>query len=192
MADHSSRQSAIDETMSAVKRICSDARMNRERLKQIEPVLLQLANRVDLFPEEEFGIPTDERIRLYRLAEDEDGLFALYFHAANVPASVGPHNHTTWACIAGIAGTEMNTFYARGEDGMPIVTGTAAVRKGDVISLMPDDLHSIVADGLEPLRNLHLYGKAIDRLDERVFWNVEANAWKQIPPTSGIIERRQV
>lgn len=184
------RKTKIAVTLKAVRSICKSEGMTRETLHEIEPLLLDLAGDGSLFPEANFGIPADEKIRLYRLAEDEDGGFALYFHTANVPAEVGPHNHTTWACIAGIAGDEENTLYSSCDDKPPVQTETRSVRAGEAISLMPGDVHSIRAAGNVPLKNLHLYGKAIDQLYDRVFWNADLEEWTKIAPTSGIIERR--
>lgn len=184
------RQERVAETIAAVKKACGDGAVTRETLKRIESILLELARDDHLFPEGEFGIPPGEKIRLYRLSEDEDGGFALYLHAANVPAEVAPHNHTTWACIAGIGGEELNFFYETEDGSAPLQSGTRPVRKGEAVSLMPDDVHSIRAAGNEPLKNLHLYGKAIDQLFDRVFWNASTEEWTTMPPTSGIIERR--
>lgn len=190
MSVEQNRHAEVAKTIARVRAICGSGDMSRDKLGQIEEVLLELAAREDLFPDSEFGIPTDEKIRLYRLAEDPDGGFALYLHAANVPAEVAPHNHATWAAIAGIGGEETNFLYERTNGDAPVLTGQRPIRKGESISLMPDDVHSIRAGGTEPLKNLHLYGLAMEKLHDREFWDAERAVWTRVPPTSGIIERR--
>ena len=184
------RHREVAATIDAVKRICgSGEAVDRSMLARIEAELKKLAAQTDLFPEDEFGISPDETIKLFRLAEDDDNRFALYYHCANAPAAVDPHNHTTWACIAGISGVEENTLYEL-KDGVPVAKGTTEIRAESSISLLPDDVHSIAARGSEPFANLHLYGFAIDKLHDRVFWNAEDRRWETSSPITGIVERR--
>lgn len=184
------RKMQIDGAIKTIKGLCAEDKITRYTLAKIETIMLGLVKNPELFPKEEFGIPVDEKIRLYRLAEDDDGGFALYLHVAQPNAEVGPHNHTTWACIAGIEGEERNFFYETQSGSAPTHTGTSSVRKGEAISLLADDVHSIKVVGKNPLRNLHLYGKAIDQLYDRVFWDSDNKRWSTTPPTSGIIEKR--
>ncbi|MBY5986443.1 hypothetical protein [Roseovarius atlanticus] len=184
------RKARVAETIDAAKAICAEGDVTPERLARIELLLADLAQEEDLFPEEEFGLPADETLRLYRVAEDSDGTFALYLHIANVPAEVPPHNHTTWACIAGIGGDEKNFLYETDLKSAPVQVDARSVRKGETVSLMPGDVHSIRAVGDTQLKNLHLYGLALEKLVDRVFWSEENKSWSTVPPTSGIIERR--
>ena len=62
--------------------------------------LIGLATQSDLFPAEHFKV-FGSKGTIYHLAEDPDGRFALY-GSAGVPGKYQPpHNHTTWATIAG-------------------------------------------------------------------------------------------
>ena len=46
-----------------------------------------------------------------------DGRFALYGSAGVPGKAQPPHNHTTWASIAGVFGDEHNVFYERTDRG---------------------------------------------------------------------------
>ncbi len=185
------RKSRVAGTISAIKEICrSESIVSRETLVRIEAELRKLAAHPELFPADEFGISATDKIVLYRLSEDDDHKFALYYQVANAPASVPPHNHTTWACIAGISGVEENTLYDSTNGGAPIMSKKTRVSAGESISLMPDDIHSIAINGPEPFSNLHLYGLALDRLFDRVFWNEESDAWEPSSPVTNIVDRR--
>ena len=50
--------------------------------------------------------------------------------------------------------------------------GDARRRRG--ICLMPDDIHSIHTTGNAPTRHLHMYGLALERLDDRKAFDVES------------------
>ena len=105
---------------------------------------------------------------LYRIAEDDDGRFALYVNACRDRADSPVHNHTTWAVVCGYRGEELNRFYRRRSDGTPSETHHEVVREGSGVAMLPDDLHSIhIAGGG---MNFHMYGLALDRLDERVYF----------------------
>lgn len=191
MSVKQTRADEVAKMMRVVKSLCrgNDA-ITRNVLAAIEGELAKLAMRAELFPDEEFDIAPADRIKLFRLWEEADNSFALYFHRANPPAAVPPHNHTTWACIAGISGVEKNTLYDVAENAAPVAKGQKLITAGETISLLPEDVHAIEAQGDEPFANLHLYGLALDRLVDRVFWNEETMSWAPAEPVSGILERR--
>jgi predicted metal-dependent enzyme (double-stranded beta helix superfamily) len=109
------------ERAAAVRRLVDEARQvekagvsaaNREK---IGALLSTLAGRSELFPQDEFPIGPDGGI--YRLSEDPDHRFALYASAGGPGKKVPPHNHTTWAIIAGVHGAERNVVYDRLDNG---------------------------------------------------------------------------
>ena len=51
---------------------------------------------------------------LYLLSEDEDLNNALYLYRPAPGMSTPPHDHSTWAVIAGIEGEEPNTVWQPG------------------------------------------------------------------------------
>ena len=80
---------------------------------------------------------------IYRLAEDPDHRFALYASAGGAGKKVPPHNHTTWAIIAGVHGAERNVVYDRLDNGAredlvqlrEAPAKEKTLRRGDVICL---------------------------------------------------------
>ncbi len=174
------RAQAVRETVETVRQIeaqYGDKRgATREALERIKPVLVKLASRTELFPPESFGNLPGRPGTLFHLAEDPDGRFALYGSAGAPGKAQPPHNHTTWACIAGVYGDEHNVFYDRVDDrtvegeGRLAKTGELTVVKGNACAFLPDDFHTIeVVNGKESL-HLHLYGKTLEDLPERIFF----------------------
>ncbi len=170
------RAQAVRQTIEAVRAIEAQYGPTREALERIKPVLIGLATRTDLFPPESFGNLPGRPGTIFHLAEDLDGRFALYGSAGAPGKAQPPHNHTTWACIAGVYGDEHNVFYERVDDGKVEGEGRLAktsemtVVKGNACALMPDDFHTIeVVNGKESL-HLHLYGKTLEDLPGRVFF----------------------
>ena len=170
------RAQAVRETIETVRAIEAKHGVTRETLDRIKPVLVELASRTELFAPESFGNLPGRPGTLFHLAEDPDGRFALYGSAGAPGKAQPPHNHTTWACIAGVYGDEHNVFYDRVDDrkvageGRLSKTGELTVVKGNACAFLPDDFHTIeVVNGKESL-HLHLYGKTLEDLPERVYF----------------------
>ena len=58
--------------------------------------------------------------QVYRLSEDLGGRYALYLSTGLPGKSQPPHDHTTWAIIAGVEGVERNVFFTRGKTDDPL------------------------------------------------------------------------
>lgn len=167
------RPAAIAGLISRVRRIAAEGPMDREKLDRIKAELVGLATRSELFPAEHFKV-FGSKGTIYHLAEDPDGRFALY-GSAGVPGKYQPpHNHTTWATIAGVYGDEHNVFYecpdrdARPGEGSLRKFDEFTVRKGNACALMPDDFHTIAVTSATESLHLHLYGKTLEDLPGRI------------------------
>jgi len=120
---------------------------------------------------------------VYRLSEDPDHRLALYMSVGKTGKETPPHDHTTWAVIAGVRGAELNRFYQPrgtapdGGRGPLAQSGTLLVEPGAGVAFMPDDFHSIHVEGGRLNMNLHLYGLALDRLVDRVKFDAETGGY---------------
>jgi len=192
------RAAAVADTIARVKQIEQEQGVTREALENIKRVLIELGNQTELFPDEAFS-PHDKvngNFPLYRLSEDQDHRFALYLSTSIGSKDVPPHNHTTWAVIAGVKGEEENRFYERVDDGS--VEGRGKVRQsggdtvvpGSGVCLMPEDIHSIHPRNETPSFHLHLYGLALEQLHERITFDVDAGTYRVFPASSNIRDAR--
>jgi len=187
------RGKAVAGAMAEIRDIEHTQGVNAQALDAIKGVLLKLAVRRDLFPEEQFPVgPEDGNSVIYRLSEDDDHRFALYASTALPGKGVPPHNHTTWAVIVGVHGDEHNILYERADDGSREgvgelrQTGELTVSHGTGVTLMPDDIHSIHVTGEQKTVHLHMYGLALEQLHERVMYNTQAGTYKVFPASQNI------
>ena len=177
------RTAAVAATMDRVKAIEHRQGVTREALEAIKADMIKLAEHESLFPASEFPPPPagEKGSKRYLLQEDPDGRFAIYMLALNPGNSTKPHDHTTWAVVVGVEGQELNKVYRRVDDGSqeghaklePV--REVMVEPGTGIALMPEDIHSIHTEGTASTRHLHVYGLALERLDDRVGYDLEAN-----------------
>jgi len=174
------RAAAVAATIEEARDVVRRMGVTRAALDALEPLLIALGERGELFPPEHFRIPPGRANGIFHLAEDADGGFALYGSAGLPGAKQLPHDHTTWAVIAGIYGDEHNVFYRRSDDrtvqgrGALEKTGEVTVRKGSACALMPDDFHTIETRGDGPKLHLHLYGSTLEDLPGRIGFESDA------------------
>ena len=185
------RTREIDAALADIRRIESTAGVTSEGLKQIKERLIRLASRTDLFDPADFPPPAPGGKRnscLYRLAEDSEHRFALYANSSNGSYGTPAHNHTTWAVIVGVTGEELNRFYDRNPEGGVQQKGEYVVKQGTGVAFLPDELHSIHISA--PVLNFHMYGLALDRLDEREYYSETDRTWKRMAAFGEIREGR--
>jgi rhodanese-related sulfurtransferase len=180
------RAAAVAATIEKARGIVARMGVTRAALDELMPTLIALGGRGELFPPEHFRIPAGRANAIFHLAEDAAGSFALYGSAGLPGARQLPHDHTTWAVIAGIYGDEHNVFYRRSDDGSVAgrgaleKTGETTVRRGSACALMPDDFHTIETRGDGPKLHLHLYGRTLEDLPGRIGFESEAGgAYRQ-------------
>jgi rhodanese-related sulfurtransferase/predicted metal-dependent enzyme (double-stranded beta helix superfamily) len=188
------------ERAAAVRHLVDEARLiekagvTRANLDKIGVLLSSLASRADLFPQDEFPLGPDGGI--YRLSEDPDHRFALYASAGGPGKKVPPHNHTTWAIIAGVHGAERNVVYDRLDNGAregvvqlrEAPSKEKTLQRGDVIAYLPDDFHHIETPaGSGNALHLHFYGLSLEHLPDRVSVDMATGAAKRFMAKARIL-----
>jgi predicted metal-dependent enzyme (double-stranded beta helix superfamily) len=171
------RDKAVAETVDRVRLIEQQHGVNYDALGMIRDELIELTRDKGIFPRSSFPVTEDGGSAVYRISEDSDHRYALYASVGAAGKSVPPHNHTTWAVIVGVYGDELNRFFQRTDDASAESyaeleeTGSFVVRHGKGVVFLPDDIHAISTDDLEPTVHLHMYGLALDHLHERLVFD---------------------
>ena len=147
------RAAAVAGAMEDIAKIDAHGRehggMDPAGLERIKERLLQLAERDDLFGDEDFPPPDAPGASVsYRIAQNDDDELALYVQSVGDGTSAPPHEHMTWAVIVGMRGQELNRLYgpcAGGEE--PEVRREVMVERGTGVAMLHDDVHSIHIEG---------------------------------------------
>jgi predicted metal-dependent enzyme (double-stranded beta helix superfamily) len=176
------RAAAVANAVGRIRDIEAAQGVTRPALEAIREELMLLARQEHLFPSAEFPSPADGQrgANRYLLHEDPNNRFALYLNALNPGNETRPHDHTTWAVVVAVDGQELNRVYDRTDDGADPERCAIRLREevmvepGRGICLMPDDIHSIHTAGTVPTRHLHMYGLALERLEDRKAYDMES------------------
>ena len=174
MAIAERRAQAVGKLIERVRAIEASEGATRTSLEKIKAEMIALAAQSELFPPEHFANPPGRAGTIYHLAEDADGRFALYGSAGAPGKAQPPHNHTTWASIAGVYGDEHNVFYERVDRGETPGEGRLrrihelTIQRGSACAMLPDDFHTIEVTGPGESLHLHLYGKTLEDLPDRI------------------------
>ncbi|MET4578203.1 cysteine dioxygenase family protein [Ottowia thiooxydans] len=178
------RAALVDDTMARIRSLVTNRPLTRPLLAEVAALLQTLADQQQYFTAEDFPVAQagGKGIARYLLASQPDDTFALYLNSINPGMSSPPHDHTTWAVIVALEGQELNCLYERVDDASEperaelVKRGEFMVERGRSIQFLPDDIHSIHIQGDQPTRHFHLYGRALEVLDDRVGYNLETGA----------------
>lgn len=112
---------------------------------------------------------------VHLLHEEPDHTLATFVVAWLPGAETPPHDHATWAVIAGLEGRETQHWWKRVDDGS--TQGYAEVERfhsepidpGGIITMVSGAIHSLHNDSDGPSVSLHVYGMNVDFTDRHRF-----------------------
>lgn len=185
----SRRSAAVASFIATARRLAPDAENpTADQLRAVAAALEQLGLQRELFPHAHFPVSPGNPAQVYRLSEEPGGRYTLYLSAGLPGKDQPPHDHTTWAMIAGVSGNERNVFYRRDKTADAERDALNAERTVDVVAgvsvvLSPTDVHTIELVGDEPGLHLHFYGRGLDHLSERVVFEAKTGGtYRTFPP----------
>ncbi|MGG4605401.1 hypothetical protein ACLPHM_11470 [Paenalcaligenes sp. Me131] len=182
------RADAVGHRIENIRNIVETEGLSTASLEQVLQQVLALAEHKEWWSNIHFPAPEEGELQArYLISEEADQSYALYLNVMRPGKKIVPHNHTTWACIAAVDGVEYNYLYTRTDDaqvpgvGQVERTAKVVVEPGTGIALMPDDIHAVEIEGNNVIRHLHMYGLALETLDQRLAFDVEQGTCSVMP-----------
>jgi predicted metal-dependent enzyme (double-stranded beta helix superfamily) len=144
-------------------------------IRRVRPLVQRLARDPVWLKAEHRHCDPDQGFGCRLLHEEPDHSLAVLTVAWLPGRGVAPHNHGTWAVVAGVEGSEKNVFWRRVDDGSRpgygeiVKDGEKLAGPGDVVAFRPDDIHSIVNESDAVTVSLHCYGRHTNHTDRWQF-----------------------
>jgi predicted metal-dependent enzyme (double-stranded beta helix superfamily) len=172
---------ALDLFVADLRAIAARAQDEQEILARLRPLVLRLAlSKEWLLPRHYEAVP-EQGNGVHLLHEESDHTLAVVAVCWLPERETPPHNHGTWAVVAGVDGPERNVFWKRVDDGTrPGYAklerlGEKVIGVGDVLAMPVGIIHSVANDTSKTTLTLHVYGKHLNH-SARSNFDLEKNS----------------
>ena len=121
------------------------------------------------------GVNEEQGYGVHLLHEEPNHDLAVFVLTWLPNRGTKPHNHLTWAVVAGIEGEEHEVEWRRIDDGSKPgyakleKVGEQTLRPGQVTACRPEDIHSVWNTGNEVSISIHTYGRHINHTGRSEF-----------------------
>lgn len=167
---------AIGDLVADLRRVVADASDEADILNRVRPLARRAAMAKDSWLEKRFHDANPEQgFGVHLLHEEADHSLAVFVVSWLPHRGAPPHDHGTWAVVAGVDGPEKNEFFERRDDRSRAgyaeleKVGEKVFRVGDVLAMRRGQIHSIWNDSDAVSISLHVYGRNIQHTGRSQF-----------------------
>ena len=141
---------SISELANDVKRVCAESDNEHQILSRVRPLARRAALSKSTWLEDRmYEADATQGFGVHLIHEEPDHTIAILALAWLPDRGAPPHDHGTWAVVAGVDGPEKNEFFERADDRSR--PGHAELKKigqkvcgvGDVVALPKGTIHSV-------------------------------------------------
>lgn len=137
-------------------------------LSAVKPLLLRLAKSSSWRSPQLYECDTDQGFGVTVLHEEPDHRLWLVAVSWLPGRGAQPHNHGTWAVVAGVDGEESNILWRR-RQGRLERQSEETVGPGAVVGFLPQAIHSVTNEGRRTTLSLHVYGTNLNCVERSQF-----------------------
>lgn len=137
-------------------------------LEQLKPLVQRMAGAPGWVMPEYYECDREQGFGVHVLHEEPDHGLWLVAVAWLPHRGAPPHDHGTWAVIAGVDGSERNVLWRR-RGGRVERQAEENVGPGQVTAFLPAAIHSVVNDSDRTTLSLHLYGRNVNFTERAQF-----------------------
>lgn len=139
-----------------------------ELVHHVAPHLAALARTADWMRPDHYGCDTSQGFGVHVLHEEPgDGPWVVV--VAWLPhRGAAPHNHGTWAVVAGVDGVEENVLWTR-RGGVLRRAAAQTLGPGQVTTFLGNAVHSVFNASDRTTLSLHVYGRNLNAVERSLF-----------------------
>jgi hydroxyacylglutathione hydrolase len=159
---------ALADFVQDLRCITTDTHDPQAIITRVSPLAQRLAMTRDWLQASHYLCDEEQGFGVHLLHEEADHTLAVFAIAWLPGRGAPPHNHGTWAVVAGVDGPETNTFWKRLDDGSRpgyaevAWHGEKVFGPGEVVAFLPHDIHSVTNETPAVTVSLHVYGKHLN------------------------------
>ena len=180
MSEAYSLQNYIDD----LRRICAQSSDEDEIFVQLAPLAEQVVAEPSWLQPKHYQADEEQGFGVHLLHEEADHSLAVF--AVNWLPGRGtpPHDHGTWAVVAGIEGVERNVRYRRVDDKSRDDYAKLEIKKefdavpGEALCIRTGGIHKVSNETDQLTLSLHTYGRHVNHTNRSQF-NTASNECKQ-------------
>lgn len=151
-----------------LRRITRDVADPRDIIARVRPLVRDLALAKTWLEPGHYTCHPEQGFGAHLLHEEPDHTLAVLAAAWLPGRGAPPHDHGTWAVVAGVDGDETNVFWKRLDDGARpgyaeiVEHGEKVFGPGEVVTFLPASIHSVINRTDRVTVSLHVYGTHIN------------------------------
>lgn len=167
---------AIQELTAQLRTARRASRDEREMLRRARELALRMAATPSAWVEERlYNANPEQGFGVHILHEEPDHSLTIMAVSWLPKRGAPPHDHGTWAVLAGVEGVERNALYERIDD--RATPGFAELRKvtekavgpGEVLCMAAGSIHAVSNDSGSITLSLHIYGRNLQHVRRSKF-----------------------
>jgi predicted metal-dependent enzyme (double-stranded beta helix superfamily) len=175
---------SLPQYVSDLKEITGETLDEKEIIDRVGPLAQRLVADKSWLQQKYYETDEEQGFGVHLLHEEPDHTLAVLIVNWLPGRGTPPHDHGTWAVVAGVEGTERNIRYKRLDDGSRPDYAELGVKRdfkadaGDVVAIKTGGIHSVVNETDRITLSLHTYGKHVNYTTRSQF-NLETNEKKE-------------
>lgn len=180
-----SRSYTLDLYVAELRRIAADTDDEDEIIRQVGPLAQRMAADKTWLKPKHYETDSEQGYGVHVLHEEPDHSLAVFAVSWLPGRGTPPHDHGTWAVVAGVEGVERNVRYRRIDDGSRSDYAELDVKHdfnadaGDLVCMKSGGIHSVHNETDAVTLSLHTYGKHVN-YTVRSQYNLETNEKKDM------------
>jgi predicted metal-dependent enzyme (double-stranded beta helix superfamily) len=146
-----------------------------EIISRVGPLARRLAGERNWLQQKHYETDAEQGFGTYLLHEESDHTLAVFVVNWLPGRGAPPHDHGTWAVVAGVEGCERNIRYRRLDDGSRPDYAELAVKHdfnaepGELICMKTGGIHAVRNESDHVTVSLHTYGKHVNHTNRSQF-----------------------